>query len=100
MFLLIYVHSAPSHVERRATIRRTWGNVSSYESLATVRLVFVMGLQQNETVQRLVDNESRQFSDIVQENFVDVYRNLSIKAVAAMRWITENCFQTGELSPR
>ena len=93
VYLLIYVHSALNNFEHRATIRRTWGNVSSYESLATVRLVFVTGLQRNETIQQMVENESSQYNDIVQENFVDVYRNLTYKAVAALKWITENCFR-------
>ncbi|XP_037806004.1 lactosylceramide 1,3-N-acetyl-beta-D-glucosaminyltransferase-like [Lucilia sericata] len=47
----------------------------------------------NETHIRL-QQEAEQYDDIIQENFLDTYNNLTIKSVMALKWITRNkCFQ-------
>jgi len=104
IYLFVYVHSAPKHRKRRDLIRRTWANVTHYAaSVAAIRCVFVIGLPMlsadrsksviDDDLQETVIRESLVHRDIIQENYVDCYRNLTYKAVAAMRWITENCFR-------
>lgn len=47
----------------------------------------------NETQTRL-QQEAEQYDDIILENFIDSYNNLTIKSVMALKWITRNkCFQ-------
>ena len=93
IFLIIYIHTAPSHYKRRMVIRETWGNPKFYSDLH-VRLVFVMGQGVNETSSGSQDGlmfESEQYHDIVQENFQDSYRNLTYKGIAALKWISTYC---------
>ena len=37
--------------------------------------------------------ESKRYQDIIQENFVDTYYNITYKAVAALRWVSQRCPQ-------
>jgi len=98
LFLIVYVHSALSHYKRRMVIRQTWGDPSNYE--VNVRVVFVLGSQpasseENGTTsseqQEALLFESEQYGDITQEDFVDTYHNLTYKAVAALKWISNYC---------
>lgn len=91
IFLIIYIHTAPSHYKRRMVIRQTWGNPKFYQDVI-VRLVFVMGMTvEKPEVQDALAFESEQYGDIVQENFMDTYKNLTYKGIAALKWISEYC---------
>lgn len=96
IYLLVYVHSAPQYGDRRAVIRRTWGNVSQYD--VPVRVVFVMGVDSSSSSNDsssddAIRTEHRRFNDIVQENFTDSYDNITYKAMAALRWVVARCPQ-------
>jgi beta-1,3-galactosyltransferase 1 len=57
--------------------------------------VFFVGLTDKSAwLQDALEYEAKQFGDIVQEDFLDTYRNLSFKGVAALKWITTYCNQT------
>lgn len=95
VFLVCYVHTAVGHAKRRRRIRQTWGNRSNYPGVE-IQVVFFVGLPNVTTnVGRLhrdyLEFESKRYGDIVQENFVDTYHNLSIKGVGALKWISEHC---------
>ncbi|XP_039484067.1 beta-1,3-galactosyltransferase 1-like isoform X1 [Drosophila santomea] len=63
---------------------------------ASVRIVFILGrrnlasLRENEAVVR----EAERYNDIIQENFIDSYNNLTIKAVMALKHISQSCVNT------
>lgn len=66
---------------------------------ATVRIIFIVGRSDyeshlgNETLIRL-HNEAQQYNDIIQENFIDTYNNLTIKSVMALKHINRSCSKT------
>lgn len=97
VFLLVYVHTAPDHYKRRTVIRQTWGNMQQYDH--TVRVVFFMGVtnlgeELNATsAQKALYFEEEQYQDLVQEDFLDTYHNLTHKGVSALKWITHSCRQ-------
>ena len=91
IFLIVYVHTAPSHYKRRMVIRETWGNPKFYSDV-TVRAVFVMGKTFDKPeVQSSLEYESEQYGDIIQEDFLDSYKNLTYKGIGALKWITNYC---------
>ena len=96
VFLVVYVHSSADHFQRRDVIRRTWGNVAQYDGV-DVRRVFVLGrpssaASPNATrLQRRIVAESTEHGDIVQEDFVDSYANMTYKAVAGLHWVSQHC---------
>ncbi|XP_052838485.1 beta-1,3-galactosyltransferase 1 [Drosophila gunungcola] len=63
---------------------------------ASIRIVFFLGrrnlasLQENEAVA----NEAEEYNDVIQENFMDTYNNLTIKAIMALKHISQNCVNT------
>ncbi|CAE1330518.1 B3GALT1 [Acanthosepion pharaonis] len=89
-FVIVYIHTAPNNFKRRMAIRQTWGEkdlLKNYE----VRLVFVMGVVDSVRVMEMVKLESDRYNDIMQSDFKDSYRNLSFKAMVALRWIAAYC---------
>ncbi|XP_037713622.1 beta-1,3-galactosyltransferase 1 [Drosophila subpulchrella] len=66
---------------------------------ASVKIVFIVGRQGdealvgNETLTR-IHSEADQYNDIIQENFVDSYNNLTLKSVMALKHISRSCSNT------
>ena len=89
-FLLAFVHSAPSNFARRKVIRQTWAHPSTLAPL-NVKVVFILGLSLDPTINALVDTESAKYSDLVQGNFVDSYKNLTYKHLAGYKWVMRFC---------
>ena len=92
VFLLAVVCSGVDHFEQRAAIRATWAT-AAHNRTAQVKVVFMLG-----TLTQLASNasshlakEQRQHRDIIQEDFVDSYANLSLKTMRALNWIEKHC---------
>jgi len=93
-FLVIYVHTAPAHHSRRQAVRSTWGNVTRWSCRsAPVTLRFVLGRPANDSdhQQRALVDEQAKHGDLVQLDFVDSYRNMTVKAAGALQWLMEFC---------
>lgn len=89
--LLIWVNTAPKNVGKRALIRETWANPRSYHPIVKCKLVFLLGMTDEWETQRVIQYENEIYKDIVQESFVDHYRNLTYKGIAGLKWITYYC---------
>lgn len=90
LHFIIYVHSAPRNYKKRQTIRQTWGARSVLKKYH-MRVVFIMGVVADQTVMDQVRLESNTYGDIVVENFLDTYRNLTYKAIAGLKWVSNYC---------
>ena len=90
LVVVVYVHTSPDHLERRMTIRETWGNPKNFEK-EYMRVVFVVGLPEKNDTQNYLEMESRYYGDILQANFVDSYRNLTYKAMLGLKWTSSYC---------
>ena len=51
----------------------------------------MMGTPTTEDDIRTIQEEHRLFGDIVQGSFIESYRNLTLKAVMALKWVTTYC---------
>ncbi|XP_072176391.1 beta-1,3-galactosyltransferase 1-like [Diadema setosum] len=58
-----------------------------------VRTVFMLGSTSNHPVQREIDQEYDLFRDIVQEDMIDSYQNLTRKTIMGLKWVTNHCRQ-------
>ena len=92
ILFLVLVHTATDHFEWRQALRNTWANVTLYQT-HQMRIVFLLGIPKNESLNAKIQRESTQHGDIVQGNFIDDYHNLTHKGVMGLRWVTENCRQ-------
>ena len=58
-------------------------------SSATLRLVFLLGATIDRQLQESIGRENDEHHDIVQGEFLDIYRNLSYKNIVGKLWVSE-----------
>ncbi|KAI0215132.1 Beta-1,3-galactosyltransferase 1, partial [Lamellibrachia satsuma] len=87
---LFYIHSSPSNIAKRDNIRATWGDPSLHAP-GTTLLVFIVGQVDDPGVQRALVEEQKAHGDIVQGDFADTYKNLTLKAIFGLKWIATYC---------
>lgn len=63
----------------------------SFPKRGDIRLMFMLGRTENATLQQLIYQESDRFNDIVQEDFLDTYNNLTLKSVMLLKWVNSTC---------
>ncbi|XP_054166012.1 beta-1,3-galactosyltransferase 1-like [Oppia nitens] len=90
--IVIFIHSSGQstgkYYEKRQVLRKTWvSDVKRYN----ISVYFVIALNTNDTVNRDLMKESQEYSDIIQFPFHESYYNLTLKAIAILRWICKNC---------
>ncbi|KAG8594751.1 hypothetical protein GDO81_001322 [Engystomops pustulosus] len=94
VFLLLAIKSSPGNYERRAVIRQTWGEETSYKG-AHVKRIFLSGTSKNEREDRhlrhLLQIESQTYGDILQWDFHDTFFNLTLKQFLFHVWLDDNC---------
>ncbi|NXM70317.1 B3GL1 acetylgalactosaminyltransferase, partial [Serilophus lunatus] len=92
-FLAILVASHPRAVEARQAIRGTWGSQSSWGGHRVLTL-FLLG-QDTQGGPRAaglaLEDESVLYGDILQQDFLDTYDNLTLKTIMAFQWLSQFC---------
>ncbi|XP_068129592.1 beta-1,3-galactosyltransferase 2-like [Hyperolius riggenbachi] len=90
-FLIMLVIGKVHDLETRHTIRATWGNESNYD--VDVLRIFLLGFSDfvSDRTQMMLEEESEAFKDIVQQDFMDTYYNLTLKTLLGMEWVTKFC---------
>ncbi|XP_067309240.1 beta-1,3-galactosyltransferase 2-like [Pseudorasbora parva] len=88
-FLVLLIAVEPKKSEARDAIRKSWGNESMEGDLGFIRLFF-LGVNKD-TERKTIVEESQQHHDIIQQDFMDTYNNLTLKTLMGMYWITKYC---------
>ncbi|KAK7127024.1 hypothetical protein R3I94_018265 [Phoxinus phoxinus] len=94
-YLVAIVPVTPGDADARNGIRKTWGKQKVFGD-KVVLVLFLIGLHSGndeEMLQEKLRNESQQYKDLLQSNFQDSYRNLTIKTMVMMEWLSEKCQQ-------
>lgn len=100
VLLLLFVKTAPENHARREAIRKTWGNERYVHSQfnANIKTLFVLGkpsnLQKREELQRKLIWEDHKYSDLIQQDFVDSFYNLTLKLLTQFSWANNFCPHT------
>ena len=92
ILVLVFIHTSPRHYVLRKYLRETWIAVQHYKG-ENLRTIFLLGATQNEDLQKGIDKESRQYGDVIQEDFIDAYKNLSLKFTMGLKWVQMFCPQ-------
>lgn len=87
---VVYVHTAPMNFKKRQMIRQTWGSKKMMLKY-NMRTIFCMGVVDDTVTMQRVLMESNRYGDILVKDFQDTYRNLTHKAIAALKWVTDFC---------
>ncbi|XP_030631673.1 lactosylceramide 1,3-N-acetyl-beta-D-glucosaminyltransferase B [Chanos chanos] len=97
VLLLLFVKSSPENIERRQAIRSTWGNETYIERTlgVTVKVLFALGLdpqpQQRKKLQQNLLRENQSHQDLIQQDFIDTFHNLTIKLLLQIGWTHTYC---------
>ncbi|XP_030647019.1 lactosylceramide 1,3-N-acetyl-beta-D-glucosaminyltransferase A [Chanos chanos] len=97
VLLILCVKSSPENFKRRQDIRATWGNETyiDRELGVSVKVIFVMGVHHDhhtrDEIQKKLVREDRIFGDLVQQNFLDTFHNLTLKLLLQFHWVHSNC---------
>ncbi|XP_074530873.1 beta-1,3-galactosyltransferase 1-like [Halichoeres trimaculatus] len=96
-FLVLMTPVAPHNKEARDIIRNTWGKETTVLGQRVSRY-FLMGLSEEadgtELLQKQILQESEKHHDILQSNFLDTYKNLTIKTMVMFEWLLSHCPNT------
>ncbi|XP_028988899.1 lactosylceramide 1,3-N-acetyl-beta-D-glucosaminyltransferase B [Betta splendens] len=105
VLLLLFIKTSPENSERRKAIRSTWGNETYIQSAlgATVKVVFALGLPRTRAeeptwskrsghgLQEQLVLEDRLHGDLIQQDFLDSFHNLTLKLIMQFRWMHSRC---------
>ena len=87
---VIYVHSFIHNWNRRQALRRTYANPKLFKNVR-FQVIFFLGLSKVIGVQEAIKKEFDEYGDIVQGDFIDAYRNMTLKAIFALSWLSNHC---------
>jgi len=101
-FMVILVHSSTTNVDHRQAIRVTWGhavltgtwpNMSQRKksTITRLRMAFVLGLHADESVNLAIRQEHARSDDIIQADFIDSCRNLTLKSLFGLKVVQTYC---------
>uniref|UniRef100_A0A0K0FL77 Hexosyltransferase n=1 Tax=Strongyloides venezuelensis TaxID=75913 RepID=A0A0K0FL77_STRVS len=86
--ILIIVKSAPNRYDYREAIRDTWGKQTNILGFK-IRTVFVLGNDVNN--KKNIENEYNLYKDLLVGDFVDNYRNNTLKLVVSFDYAKNYC---------
>ncbi|XP_010364524.1 lactosylceramide 1,3-N-acetyl-beta-D-glucosaminyltransferase [Rhinopithecus roxellana] len=96
VLLLLFVKTAPENYDRRSAIRKTWGNENYVRSQlnANIKTLFALGTPsplEGEELQRKLVWEDQMYNDVIQQDFVDSFYNLTLKLLMQFSWANIYC---------
>ncbi|XP_075062899.1 beta-1,3-galactosyltransferase 1-like [Mixophyes fleayi] len=89
-FLLLLIPSRPEEAQTRNALRETWANETLINGINITRL-FLLGSPTDNGTQETVVQESSMFHDIIQQDFIDSYINLTLKTLMGIEWVSRLC---------
>ncbi|XP_077330740.1 beta-1,3-galactosyltransferase 5-like [Lithobates pipiens] len=90
LLLLILVASKPDHQDSRKAIRRTWASPTE-RTVDNWQVVFLVGRTLDVELDWRIHNEQKASYDILMGDYLDSYRNLTLKVMHGMKWAADRC---------
>ncbi|XP_046561752.1 beta-1,3-galactosyltransferase 1-like [Haliotis rubra] len=96
-FLVIIVCSIHSHTNVRDAIRDTWGSVGhgsawpGSDVRLPVKILFLFGKVKMPSMEYLIKRESKTYNDVLQGDFTDSYKNLTLKTLMGLHFVAKAC---------
>ncbi|XP_018425944.1 PREDICTED: beta-1,3-galactosyltransferase 2-like [Nanorana parkeri] len=91
-FLILLIAAERWQKEARQAIRQTWGKEDFLPGVRILRLFFIgKDVGWNDDARRSLLEESQMFHDIIQQDYLDTYYNLTVKVMMGLSWISTHC---------
>ncbi|KAL3885858.1 hypothetical protein ACJMK2_025890 [Sinanodonta woodiana] len=90
IYLIIFIFTTHQRQQERNAIRQTWLNYTN-KNKANIRYSFLLGEVPDENIRKLVEEENKIHNDIIKEDFVDTYQNLTYKTMMAFKYAITKC---------
>ncbi|XP_072175594.1 lactosylceramide 1,3-N-acetyl-beta-D-glucosaminyltransferase-like [Diadema setosum] len=94
VYIVGLVSSHPESFAARKAIRETWASKPYLQSLkANVIIYFLLGRKKSSksSIETALREESDMYNDILEGNFIDSFKNLTLKHLFGLQWTYENC---------
>lgn len=88
--LMIMIFTEHKNYEQRMAIRNTWLTYAK-NNTANVRYAFFLGNTKNISDHESIAKENKVHKDILKEDFMDSYNNLTHKTLMGFKWVVEYC---------
>ncbi|XP_071942229.1 beta-1,3-galactosyltransferase 1-like [Antedon mediterranea] len=90
IFLAVLICTIHKNFEQRKAIRETWSN---YEEINGQKIItiFLLAKTNDKELQSVVEEENKEFNDLIMEDFQDTYKNLTLKTMMGMKWASMYC---------
>ena len=88
--LLIIILTVHENVQQRTALRDSWLTPTT-NNTSNVRYAFLLGEIKDRKLQADIMRENDAFKDIIKEDFVDVYSNLTYKTIMGFKWAAIKC---------
>ncbi|CAH8459938.1 unnamed protein product [Dicrocoelium dendriticum] len=88
--LLLLIRSGHNQWGRRDAIRKLWANDTCWTGL-TVRHVFLLGVSSDAKQEQRILKEALHHKDVIQQDFIDDYYNITYKFMLGLRWALAYC---------
>lgn len=88
--VIVLISSVHSNFEKRNALRETWLTPTD-QNKSKFRYSFLLGMNSNKKLQVALETESATYNDIVQEDFIDTYHNLTLKTIMGVKWASIFC---------
>ncbi len=94
--MVVVVHSHYTFRKKRDAIRQTWGSIAKGGQWPNriitdnIKLAFIFGLHRA-TSPGMLETENAIHGDIIQGNFYDSYKNMTLKSLLGLKWAFTFC---------
>lgn len=91
--ILVLILSKPERFEARLAIRASWATYFQNKMPKRAAVFFAVGIpsEENGTMKKRLRSEIDHYNDVLVIDMLESYHNLSLKSVAALRWIDSKC---------
>jgi len=85
-YLIIYILSTITNIQRRNVIRSTWASKQNGTCFIFILGQFSSLINNFNQIQMKINDEKKQYQDIVQIDHIESYSNVVYKEIAALQW--------------
>lgn len=88
--VVILIMTAHEHTAARHVLRSTW-LTHARNNTSNIRYVFLLGEINDQTQRENILKENEIYHDIIKQDFIDSYKNLTYKTIIGFKWVTAHC---------